>query len=107
MDPALQETHMKIRLLVASTLLTLLSGNLPMLAQVNTSTLAGLVKDESGAAVPNAKVTATILATGQQRTTTTNDAGEYVVPQLAPGGYRLSVTAAGFQSAVVDNISLT
>jgi len=77
-----------------------------LMAQVNTSTLAGLVKDESGASVPNAKVTATMLATGQQRTTMSNESGEFVVPQLAPGGYRLSVTAQGFQTIVVDNIAL-
>ncbi len=89
-----------------STLLTLFCGIVPLMAQVNTSTLAGLVKDESGAAVPSAKVTAMMLATGQQRVTNSNEAGEFVVPQLAPGSYRLSVTAAGFQTAVVDNISL-
>jgi hypothetical protein len=97
---------MKSTIILASALLTLFISALPMRAQVNTSTLAGLVKDESGATVPNAKVTATMLATGQQRTSTSNEAGEFVVPQLAPGGYRLNVTAEGFQTAVVDDITL-
>ena len=78
---------MKSVLRIASLFLTLVTA---AMAQVNTSTLAGLVKDESGSAIPNAKVTATMLGTGQQRSTTSNEAGEYVVPQLAPGGYRLS-----------------
>ena len=88
------------------TALALVFTTLPLAAQVNTSTLAGLVKDETGSAVPNAKVTATILATGQQRVVNTNEAGEFVIPQLAPGGYRLNVTSPGFQTAVVDNITL-
>jgi hypothetical protein len=94
---------MKTVLRIASLFLTLVSA---AMAQVNTSTLAGLVKDETGAAVPNAKVTATMLGTGQQRATTSNEAGEFVVPQLAPGGYRLNITHPGFQTAVVDNITL-
>ncbi len=85
---------------------TLLFCAWTLLAQVNTSTLAGLVKDESGSAVPNAKVTATMLSTGQQRAVSTNEAGEFVVPQLAPGEYRLNITAPGFQTSVVDNITL-
>lgn len=78
----------------------------PVLAQVNTSTIAGVVKDETGSVVPNAKVTATVLSTGQQRETATNDSGEFVVPQLAPGGYKINVTASGFQTAVVENLTL-
>lgn len=85
---------------------TLLFCTWTLLGQVNTSTLAGLVKDESGSAVPNAKVTATMLSTGQQRAVSTNEAGEFVVPQLAPGEYRLNITAPGFQTSVVDNITL-
>ncbi|MBI4908959.1 MAG: TonB-dependent receptor [Acidobacteria bacterium] len=78
----------------------------PLVAQVNTSTIAGVVTDDTGAIVPNCKVIATLPATGQQRETVTSNLGEFVVPQLAPGSYRLSVTAPGFQTAVVENITL-
>lgn len=77
------------------------------LAQVNTSTIGGLVTDESGGAVANAKAVATLLATGQQREAVTNAAGEFVIPQLAPGGYKIAITASGFQTAIVDNLVLT
>jgi hypothetical protein len=82
----------------------LLIGTLP--GQVNTSTIAGVVTDETGAAVPNAKIAITLLGTGQQREATSNEAGEFVVAQLAPGGYRINVTASGFQTAVVESLPL-
>ncbi len=74
--------------------------------QVNTSTISGAVVDESSASVPNAKVVTTIIATGQQREAVTNGVGEFVLPQLAPGSYRISVTAPGFQTGVVENLTL-
>src|SRR6185369_65227 len=75
-------------------------------AQVNTSAIAGVVKDESGSVIPSAKVVATLPSTGQQRETITNAAGEYVIPQLSPGTYRVNVTAPGFQGSVVQDLSL-
>ena len=75
-------------------------------AQVNTSTISGAVSDESGSGVPNAKITATVIATGQQCDAVTNGVGEFVLPQLPPGGYRIAVTASGFQTGVVENLTL-
>lgn len=75
-------------------------------AQVATSTIAGVIKDSAGATVPNAHIVVTLLSTGQQREATTNDEGEYVVPQLAPGIYKLSASTSGFQTAVVPSVSL-
>ncbi len=81
-------------------------STLTVSAQINTSTIAGVVRDESGAAVPNAKVVALVVATGQQREVTGDSGGEFVLPQLSPGVYRLTVTAPGFQTAIVENLSL-
>jgi Carboxypeptidase regulatory-like domain len=83
-------------------LLTLSSIN----AQLNTSTIAGIVTDETGSVVPRAKVNVVLSGTGQQRETVTNDTGEFVVPQLAPGSYRVTVQAMGFQTAVVESVTL-
>jgi hypothetical protein len=79
---------------------------LPMSAQVTTSTIAGVVTDSGGGAIPNVRVVATVASTGQQRESTTNDAGEYVVPQLAPGSYKITASVTGFQTAVVPNVPL-
>jgi hypothetical protein len=97
---------MRIRSLGSLIVLAALLGGLPTYAQVNTSTISGTVTDESGSAVPNAKVTTTIIATGQQRDGVTNGVGEFVLPQLAPGAYRIAVTAPGFQTGVVESLTL-
>jgi hypothetical protein len=68
-------------------------------AQTETGQLTGTVLDPAGAAVPNAKVTVRNLATGSSRTTTTADAGIYVVSNLLPGTYRVTVEAAGFSTS--------
>jgi len=80
--------------------------SVPLAAQTNTSTIAGVVTDQSGAAVANAKVVATLISTGQTRESQTNDAGEFVVPQLGPGSYRVAVTKTGFQTGVVEGLTL-
>ncbi|MBV8819904.1 MAG: carboxypeptidase regulatory-like domain-containing protein [Acidobacteriaceae bacterium] len=77
----------------------------PVFSQVNTSTIAGVVTDPSGAGVSGAKVSALLAATRQERETVTNSLGEYVLPQLAPGEYRISISSPGFQT-VVETITL-
>jgi Carboxypeptidase regulatory-like domain len=75
-------------------------------AQVATSTIAGVVTDGAGAVIPGAHIVATLASTGQQRESNSNGAGEYVIPQLAPGNYRVTVTTTGFQTAVIQNVIL-
>src|SRR5260370_17645341 len=53
-------------------------------AQSATATLSGAVVDQNGAVVPSADITIINTATGLQRQTTTNDAGEFPVPLLPP-----------------------
>jgi outer membrane receptor protein involved in Fe transport len=62
-----------------------------------TGTIAGSVVDPSGAALVGAKVTATNLATGLSRETTSGTDGAYVFPLLPVGVYSLSVEASGFR----------
>ena len=66
------------------------------LAQVGTSSLSGTVTDPSGAAIPNATVTLNSAEQTFTRTTKTESAGEYVLPTLPPGRYRVKVSANGF-----------
>ncbi|MGC2299227.1 MAG: carboxypeptidase-like regulatory domain-containing protein [Acidobacteriaceae bacterium] len=65
-------------------------------AQIATTSLRGVVKDPSGAVVPNAKITLTNAATGQVLNATSNAAGEYSFSQVTPASYTIDVTAGGF-----------
>lgn len=65
-------------------------------AQVSTAEVLGTVRDASGAFVPNAKVTLTLIERNTTRTAQTNGTGEYTFGVLQNGTYTLSVEAPGF-----------
>lgn len=62
----------------------------------STSSIAGLVTDEQGAAIPLAQVRITDTATGSVQTTLTNESGRYAVVNIAPDTYSIVITKAGF-----------
>lgn len=70
------------------------------------ATVSGTATDQSGAVVPNAKVTVIRLETNTTATTTSNDAGNYILPPLQEGTYNLRAEAPGFKDFVVENIVL-
>lgn len=75
-------------------------------AQEFRGTISGTVKDSSGALVPQASVVARETSTGTVSRTTTNAAGQYVIPFLLPGTYTLTATAKGFERIVHPGIIL-
>ncbi|MBV8818257.1 MAG: carboxypeptidase regulatory-like domain-containing protein, partial [Acidobacteriaceae bacterium] len=75
-------------------------------AIAQTATIQGRVTDPSGAAVPNARLTAKNTATAVSVSTTTNEQGAYSIPFLQPGSYSVSAEAGGFQTAQRTNINL-
>ena len=66
----------------------------------------GTVYDTSGGVVPDSNVVLHSKATNLNRTTTTNNSGIYVIPDIQPGDYDLRVTKQGFKSIVKSNITL-
>ncbi|HEU5452234.1 MAG TPA: TonB-dependent receptor [Terriglobales bacterium] len=66
------------------------------LAQPGTGSLAGTIKDPSGAVVSNATVTATNVNTHLTRTAATSGTGGYNFTALPPGTYEVQATAQGF-----------
>jgi hypothetical protein len=69
-------------------------------AQTITGTVSGTVTDASGAVLSGATVTVLNLGTNQERTATTNASGNFLVPDLAIGKYKVTATAAGFKTSV-------
>src|SRR5579863_4471464 len=79
----------------------------PLRAQaVASAQISGSVTDDSGAAIPGAKVTATQTETRQSRTTSSASDGTYVLPNLPVGPYHLEVQASGFSTYVQTGIRL-
>ena len=76
------------------------------LAQLNTTTMDGIVSDPQGALIPNAEVIVTNNLTGQAIRTLTNDRGHWAVPSLATATYSVSVSAAGFKKAEKKDVRL-
>jgi Carboxypeptidase regulatory-like domain len=92
------------RALWALTLLLLTVALAP--GQVITGTLVGTVRDASGSVIPHAKVTAVLAARNLERTAETNSDGEYTLSFLPVGTYNVSVTMAGFETAVESAVAL-
>lgn len=69
-------------------------------SQEVTATIVGTVTDPSGAAIPDAKVTATSVERGTNFSTTTDGAGLYRLGQLPAGRYTLTVEKTGFSTVV-------
>src|SRR5215210_5152474 len=75
-------------------------------AQAGQSEVTGEVRDQAGAAVARAQVTATEVATGQSSASTTEDGGVYTITNLKPGAYTITVEAAGFKRLVREGVQL-
>ena len=60
----------------------------------STSQLTGTVTDSTGAVIEGAAVRASNVNTGADRSTVTNDSGNYNIPFLPPGNYTINLTFA-------------
>lgn len=72
----------------------------------STGSIRGTVNDATGAAIPQASVAVTSDQTGLSRTTSTNDNGLFVFPDLPIGGYTIQIEKAGFQTQKREEITL-
>jgi hypothetical protein len=70
------------------------------------ATIVGTVTDSSGSVVPNVTITVTHTSTGQERSLKTNEAGQYVAPDLNIGNYTVRAEATGFKATEKKNIVL-
>ncbi len=77
-----------------------------VLAQAISGTVVGTVRDATGAVVPGATVTATNNETGIPQSTVTGAQGDYTIPNLPPGNYKVTAQSQGFQTAVVSDTAV-
>jgi hypothetical protein len=90
---------------VVGTLILLLAGVAS--AQVETGTIAGTVRDNTGAVVPKASVVVLNEDTGLTRNLVTDASGHYAAPGLNVGRYRVTARIEGFQTEVRAGLVLT
>jgi outer membrane receptor protein involved in Fe transport len=76
-------------------------------AQVSGGTLSGTVSDPSAAGVPKAQLVVKNVATGVERTVTTNTDGFYTAVNLLPGSYEVTISAKGFNTETKSGITMT
>jgi Carboxypeptidase regulatory-like domain/TonB dependent receptor/TonB-dependent Receptor Plug Domain len=89
------------------TLVLFLFFSLPVSAQVAGGSITGTVTGESGAAMPDVRISVKDVSTGLARTATTNTAGLFNVPDLSPGSYEMTVSSSGFVTQVWTSITVT
>src|SRR5262245_28067288 len=92
---------------VAASVLVMALWTAHAVAQLTTGNINGAVTDQSGAAIPGAKVTAKNTETGVARETVTGPTGRYELPSLPGGIYEVSATSEGFQTSVRSGITLS
>ncbi|HWZ98656.1 MAG TPA: carboxypeptidase-like regulatory domain-containing protein [Candidatus Dormibacteraeota bacterium] len=97
----------KVRNLKYLFLLLLVLVALPAATFGQSATLVGTVTDQSGGVVAGVTITITSAETGAVKTITTNDSGQYVVPDLAIGHYSIKATANGFKAVEQKDVVAT
>jgi hypothetical protein len=91
---------------VGALVLLLAAFALTASAQTNKATITGTVTDQNGGTVAGASVTVSNINTGAERTVVTGDDGNYEVPLLDVGQYRVAVTAPTFKKSIRENVTL-
>ena len=95
---------MRSQILAFVILVALVSQGFPQNA--STGAISGIVRDPSGAVVAKAQVTAINVGNGDKRSTTSKANGEFSVPFLPPGKYRVEINAAGFKGWAGEGITV-
>ena len=96
----------QFRLFLVMAALACLPSSLCILRAQSTASVSGQITDQSGAVIPDARVTLTNLATTAKLVTTSQSEGSYAFPFAQPGVYSLAVEKTGFQPSLINNINV-
>src|SRR5438046_4531385 len=87
-------------------LVLLIAANCTVAWAQSTAQISGRVTDQSGAVMPGVEVTVTQTATGATRSAVSDETGNYALPNLPIGPYRLEAVLPGFRTYVQTGIVL-
>jgi hypothetical protein len=76
----------------------------PAFAQKTTGSIEGVVTDNSDAAIPKARLTATNAGTGERRELTAATDGSFHLIEMQPGKYSVAIEATGFKRALFQDV---
>lgn len=93
----------RLKQVILTAVITCVSLGLAAAQSANTR-VNGTVKDPNGAVVSGATVVLTDKATDRQVSTTSNEEGFFLFPEVRAGSYLLAVERAGFKKAQVQNV---
>jgi hypothetical protein len=71
-----------------------------------TGSIVGAVSEASGGIVSGAAIEVVDPASGQTRSARSNEAGEYTIPNLPPGVYKVTASVPGFRQSVVPGLNV-
>ncbi len=74
--------------------------------QITGGSFRGVITDQSGAVVSNAKVVLLDTVNGAPRNAVSGESGEYLFPSVPPGVYSFTVSASGFQTLHNERVTL-
>jgi len=97
----------KLMSLLFVVLLLVSGASRQAISQTTGGTLRGIVKDGTGAVIPDAVITATNEATGARFNTVTSSAGLFSFPNLLVGSYSVSIEHTGFNTSVRKNVAVS
>lgn len=98
----MRTTHNRLLAVIAACLLY----SSPVLAQGNLGALSGTISDSSGANIPDVSLRVVNIATGAVVNAVSNQTGNYLVPSLTPGTYRIEAEKTGFRKTLVENVGV-
>ncbi len=78
----------------------------PAAALAQEGSITGAVMDDTKAVLPGATVTAASLETGRSFTAVTNERGEFRIPGVPAGRYKVQAELSGFSTVIVPNLEL-
>jgi hypothetical protein len=102
----MKRKSLRFLIYVLSLAAVLLLGTVAVYGQSVMATLGGSVTDQSGAVVPDVKITILNAATSLKRTTVTSAHGYFSVALLPPGTYSLAALRDGFAPVEIRDIVL-
>jgi outer membrane receptor protein involved in Fe transport len=104
MDFALMKVLPK--LVLAAALCVTVSTTVAFAQASSSSDAVGKVTDSTGASIPGASIHLINNATGAERIATSNDSGEWSIPNLPPASYRIRIEKAGFKTSEIKALDV-